>query len=497
MIPHYETYRYTDELCKLKAQSIVECRLPGSEITAVLAVQAVAVPTECACADGETRYGGKLVLSILYEDAERKICRAERGAEFFHKAEHVSISPACFAKARLNADNITVRREGSGLYIAVIVGAEICVYETAKTEYLTGGEGLITRKNNLTVARLSCAFGETEREDEFDADYVGDILLHSENLIVTNARAGAGQIDIDGEMSLNVCALKSDGTLCAYERLIPFAIRIPSEEAFGNVSVNANVYMRSANLTAGVDEEKGRSKIVLTTTIAADCVLQVKDELLAVDDAFSKTCEVTLKKEKQRGRYLTNIDKYVERISGAAAMSDEMDENGTLTAAVCPRVEVACKKTERGGYEVEGVVQADVIFQTADGAHKKSVLSLPVAFPIECDGDYVEAEAIVYGLNVRRRKSGETEAEGALKVVVKTYEEFSSEYVSEAEEGAAYEENDCGVSIFLPKAGEDLWQVSKRLKRAPEELEKSNPDMKFPVEKGERILVYRKIGENL
>ncbi|MBQ4268053.1 MAG: hypothetical protein IJB97_00215, partial [Clostridia bacterium] len=387
--------------------------------------------------------------------------------------------------------------EGSGLYVSVIVGAEISVYGTSKVEYLTGGEDLVVRKNTLSIARLSCVSGETEREDEFDTDYVGDILLHSENLIVTGARAGAGQIDVEGEMALNVCALKSDGTLCAYERLIPFSIRIPSEEAFGNIAVIAKARVKSAKLTAGVDEEKGRSKIALSTTLAADCVLQVKDEIAAVDDAFSKSCEVTLKTEKRQGRYLTNSVKYVERISGTAAMSEEIDENGTLVAAVCPRVEVSCRKTERGGFDVEGIVQADVLFKTADGAHKKSVLSLPVAFPVDCEGEFAEAEAIVYGLNVKRRKSGETEAEGAIKVVVKTYDGFAAEYVCEALEGEAYVESDCGVSVFLPKAGEDLWQVSKRLKRTPEELEKSNPDLKFPVEKGERILVYRKISENL
>ena len=82
--PQYETYRYKGEVTRLKAQSIVECRLPGSEIGGVLAVQANATPTECTCADGEVRYGGKLLLSLIYEDGAGKICRAERGAEFFH-----------------------------------------------------------------------------------------------------------------------------------------------------------------------------------------------------------------------------------------------------------------------------------------------------------------------------------------------------------------------------------------------------------------------------
>lgn len=51
--PHFETYRYTTEICRTGSQSIVECRLPGSEISGILAIYAKAVPTECTCADGE------------------------------------------------------------------------------------------------------------------------------------------------------------------------------------------------------------------------------------------------------------------------------------------------------------------------------------------------------------------------------------------------------------------------------------------------------------
>ena len=100
----YDTYRYTGEICRLQSQSIVECRLPGSEIGTILAVQAHAVPTECVCADGEVRYSGKLLLCIVYEDGNKKICRAERGAEFFHK----TIS-GFEAKAGLKALNISPR----------------------------------------------------------------------------------------------------------------------------------------------------------------------------------------------------------------------------------------------------------------------------------------------------------------------------------------------------------------------------------------------------
>ena len=497
MKAHYETYRYTDELRRLKAQSIVECRLPGSEITSVLVVQASVTPAECACADGEVRYGGKLTLGVVYEDGERNICRAERGAEFFHKASDPSVTPACFARALLRAENVMTRREGTGLYVSVVVGAELPVYGTAKMDYLTDGEGLIVRKNTTTVVGVSSVSGETEREDEFDADYVGDILLHGEKAIVTSAVADGGQIDIDGEMTLNVCAMKSDKTLCSYERLIPFRMQIPSEEAFGNLPVSARVTVKSARVTAGTDEEKGKSKIVLSTVLSADCVLYKKDEVPTADDAFSGDVEIALKKQNGVGRYLTNTVKYTERISGSAIVDGEIDEGCTLAAAVLPRAELSCVRNDRGETEAEGVVQAELFFKTADGAHKKATLSLPVAFPIDGDPSETQAECLVYGLNVKRRKNGETEAEGTLKVVVRNYEKISSEYISEVIEGETYEEETQGVSIFLPREGEDLWQVAKRLKKSPEELQRSNPKLTFPVKKGERIVVCRGFGENL
>ena len=64
--PQFESYRYVGEICRLKSQSIVECRFAGSEIGSVLAVQANAVPSEGICKDGEVQYGGKVLICVVY-----------------------------------------------------------------------------------------------------------------------------------------------------------------------------------------------------------------------------------------------------------------------------------------------------------------------------------------------------------------------------------------------------------------------------------------------
>lgn len=490
--PQFESYRYVGEVCRVKAQSIVECRLPGSEISSILAVHAKVIPVECACSDGAVQYSGKALLCIVYEDGARKICRAERGAEFFHKAENGLITPACFAKANYTVENVTWRREGSGVYISVIVGAELTVFGGKQMEYLSGGEGMICQKDGLSIYKTVCVSGEIEGEDEFDSDYVGDVLLHSASAIVNHVAANSGQVEIEGEMALSICVLRADESVCTYERLIPFRMQVPADEAFGTVTVDAKICVKDAHLTANADEEGGKSKILFAYTLSADCYLYIKDELPAVSDAFSTHVELYLKKIKEGGMYLTKRIRCSERVGGVASLSPALDEEFSLQAAVLPHAELVCRKTDNG-MEAEGVVTAKILLKGADGGHRTAELSLPVLFPLDTDGEYAEADCLVCGLNLRRKKSGEVEAEATLKLSVNTYEQKEWEYIGNLEEGEEFGESDCAFSVFLPEAGEGLWQVAKRLHCEPESLQKNNPDLQFPIKTGQKIYVYRQI----
>ncbi len=490
--PKFDSYRYVGEICRLKGQTVVEYRLPGSEISTILAVYAKAIPMESSCADGEVQYGGRALLSIVYEDGERKICRSERGAEFFHKTEGSLVTPSCFAKIGYTAENVAWRREGSGLYISVIIGADIAVYGGRQMEYLSGGEGLVCRKEPILLCKTVCISGETEGEDEFDCDYVGDVLLHSESAVAHHVAATAGQIEVEGEIALHICVLRADDSVCSYERMIPFRMQIPCEEAFGSVTAGAKICVKSAHLTAATDEEKGKSRMALSYALAADCYLSVKEELPAVLDAFSTECAVAVEKEKEGGRYLTKQIRCTERVSGIASLSPALEGEVSLQATVLPRAEITCRKGENG-MEAEGAILAEVLVKGTDGSYRAASLSLPFLFPVDVEGDFAAAEGLVSGLNVRRKKSGEIEAEATLKIALRAYEERSWEYVSRLEEGEAYPEEKSAFTLFLPPEGEELWSLAKRLHCLPAELEKSNPDLEFPLKKGERIFVYRQI----
>ena len=491
--PQYETYRYTSEICRLRAQSMVECRLPGSEIGSVLAVHAVAIPLESACENGEVRYSGKLLLCVVYEDGARKICRVERGVEFFHKAEHSSVSPACFAKTALTCESVLHRREGSGLYISVVVGGEISVFGSKQIEYVSGGDHFIVQKQPIQIYKSVCVSGETEGEDEFDCDYVGDILMHDEQAVVKRVRASAGQIEIEGDLVVHACVLASDDKVVSYERLFPFSMEIPCDEAFGNVQASARVCIKSTSLNVGADEEKNKSKVVLSYCLSADCFLHASEELSVVKDAFCKTADLLLKTANDGGMYLTNVEKATQRVGGTCSLSSEVESEYRLEATLLPQAYLQCVKQDNG-YFAEGALTAILLFKSEDNGYKTSNLTLPIRFPMDCkDADEIEIDALVCGLNVRRQKDGQTEAEATLQLCLRGYAVRAWSYINQVQEGECYPPSDAAISLFALRAGETLWDAAKRLKQSPEELQASNSAIEFPVKTDANVLIYKQI----
>ena len=485
--PHYETYRYNALLCKAESQSIVECRFAGGEISTVLSVEAHLSGGECSCDNGEVRYTGKLVVTIVYEDGEKKVCRGERGAEFSHRAQNEKITPSAYATVGLCADDVTVKREGSGVYVSVVVGARFFVYATRCVDYLYDGEGLVVKREPTTFFKVVTASATVQAEDDFETDYAIDLLMHSERVYLTEVRAEEGQVALSGEVALNACALKEDGSLCSYERLVPFRAEVPCPESVAGATVEGRVSVKSATLSLTADEEKGKCKVEAELLLFADCTLHFREELSACLDGYSTACELAFQTETNEARIPVETYCFTERIGGTAALSESIDYSVALKAVLRPRVEISC-----AGKVVQGAVFADVVLCDKDGEHKCARMSLPFLLPAPYgDGVDAEADAIVCGLGVRQRKEGSAEAEGTLKVRVTTYKKVCSKYLSSVEEGKEYEPNGAAISVYLPHAGDGLWETAKRLKRTPEEVEKSNPELTFPLRGNERIFVYR------
>ena len=502
MKANYQSVNSYGEICEAVGQSIVECRLPAAEIVKVLLCEPQVCLTEAVCENGEIRYGGKLLVSFLYEDVAGKICRAERGAEFFHKAEHPQIAPAHSAVGDLTIQNVKVRREGGQIVASCVAQGKFTILGQRRHTYLLGGDGLFVEKTPLAFCSQFQASAVVEEEDEFECEFAQDILLHSESVIVTDVRASVGEVEARAELCLQFCMLRADGSLCSYERLTPIKGQFALENAAPGAPVKAAVRILSARVSAATDEERGKSKIVVSYQVEFVAMVYERTEYEVATDAYSKEVETELKMDEVCTMYALNARMQTERVHGTileGGVLPEENEGKTLLAAVFPKATASLERSASGA-EIQGVIEAKALYRLPSGGVEAVDVSLPFLFPADLGSgecDKAEIDCGVYGFGLRVRSGGETEAEATLKLRITPYAQETCRYVAEVAEGEKKTEKTCAVSIYVPTAGDSLWTTAKRLSLAPEEVTAANPGLTFPLLGEERILVYRQKREKL
>ncbi|MCI9504106.1 MAG: DUF3794 domain-containing protein [Clostridia bacterium] len=487
-----ETFRGFGKLFQLGAQTAVECRF-GNEVGTVLTTHVSASLTGADAGNGEVRYYGKAHFSIVYEDSEKRVCRAEKGVEFTARVQDERCFPALTARVKLSVENVSVRREGASVFVTALLGADVNLYGEQSFEYLTGGD-LICKREPVTVLTAHLCGGAAEAEDEFETEFIGDILLHAETVGSVDAVCETGVLKTEGEINLNVLALKGDNSLVSFERLVPFRVEIPCDASSFGCAAEARVTVLNTSIRAEADEEKGKCKIFVEFTLGAEGCVYEETGVDAVTDAFSKDCAVTLSYAVAESVGAGAKGRVTEHISGRAALSSPIDFSDALQAVTLQRAEANLVSAE-DGKRVEGVAMATLLVCAADGSHRGIEMSLPFSVPVQAEN--CTADVCVCGMSARQKQEGEIDAEATLKITLQERKNVKAELVSAAEAGEVFPVSDSAISVYIPRAGDGLWELSKSLKKSPEEVSENNPDIEFPVKEGQRVVIYRKKSFNL
>ena len=493
--PNYEKYEYIAEGPAIKSQSIVECRLADWAENRILAVSPSAVCGEAEVLSGEIRYGGKLYFSVVASAPDGTLVAAERGVEFTHRAECEQAAPAQTAEVTLCIEKTERRQEGKSVILSAIVTATIRLRIPVQVQYLTGGEGVVCNFGSVRMPKSWLCSGTAELEEEFDTDYVSDVLLHSEQVYVTRAVCAAGFLDVSGEVNLGVLAgREGEKEAVSYERLIPFRAEIPCDEAVTGMACRVEAHVVSVNLTCACDEEKNRCRILAQINLEIAGKVCRSEELVMPQDAFciGRSCEL----DHDSATFEEPVCAFTatERVIGTAALDGSVDRNCSMQAAALCGAEVAATVAD-GEIEAEGVLNAVVFFKDGEGAPKTVNISLPFAFPVRSDrarkGMRAEVSAIACGVSARQRQEGELEAEGSLKLYVTLFASEKNSFISELHAGEECHEEGGAVGVYFPAAGDTLWDTAKKLGKPTEEVQRCNPDLKYPLTGTERIVVWR------
>lgn len=483
--PQYNTENYFKRECSVNGQSIVECRFPQSDgFTDVTAVHAHAALSDCSASSGRINYGGRLVCTVVYIDEGGKLCRVQKGVEFAHYVDGENFVPAQSCRCRLSCIKTQLRREGSSVIVSAVVGAEIDVYVRAERKYLVSCDGAVCKSQAVIFGDYTLFSGASEVEDEFEADGIEDILIPSATPLVYGCECRAGVIEASGEVALSMLAVRA-GSPVSLERVIPFKAEIACEQASAGGFCGLRAAVEDLNVTARVDEEKGKCEIACEISLTFDGSICVESTQNAATDAFSRTNELQTAYADECVKKCTGIESLSRRVSSQVITKAKLDFSCAFRAVALP----ACEYTynaEDG--TLDGAVTAVLIYEQS-GELRSTAVTMPFSMRIENAAD---CDIAVCGISVRQRAEGECEGEAVLKLACRRVENNNVRIICSVEEGGLLPVNDSAVTVYIPSADDESWDICKKLRQSEKELAECNPELKFPLTGTERIIVYRR-----
>ncbi len=478
-----QTGAYTRKVAQLSTQTMVEIKF-GQDAGEIVAVYPQISLNSCEVSSGRVNYGGRIIATLVYADADGKLCRIQKGAEFTHFIDDDNLAPAQRADCALKCERWQVKRDGSSYAVAIVVGANLTVYDSAQRSYVTSLDGAICKTESGKLYSSVGFSGESEVDDDFDC-VATDVLVPSAQAVVLDCNVRAGVVEVSGELYLSLLAVREGAPVCL-DRVIPFKCELSCEEALFSQRAFCRAEIKAVNVNCKVNEERGKCDVDVNASLCFTGHFFEEEEVSFVTDAFSKDCEVELTYAEEETPVDTDIKVYSERVNGLCATKAKLDYTCAFLAATLPSAEFA--RTASG---IDGSVTATLLYEQAGEVHSTEV-NLP--FSVSLSGlspDCKEITVAVCGVSLRQRAEGECEGEAVLKIACADGEVKKVKYLTGAAEGGEKKMCDSAVSVYIPAAGDGLWETAKRLSESPESIQLSNPELSFPLTGKERILIFR------
>ncbi len=488
---------------KMLGETEIQCVLPlnESQISKVLGVSPKVTLSGAEIIDGQVSYGGKAIFCVLYLDSDGNPKKAECGAEFEQRliinGETENLTPI----VNLSIERARVESVNGSFTVKAKVIANVEFLCEKKLRYAVGGEELFLKKQDALVSKKICSKKTVYPiEEEFELNYaVEEVLLHKTEASITAVSSGVGIVTVDGESYLSVCLLqkleKSD--ILKESKSFPFRIEVECEEIMPSSICEVGVTVKSAKLDIVVDEDTGKSLVKLSCQIAitVDGYEDRSGEILV--DAYSSSNEISLVKEKE---VFSRPDEYRYQKSEVrlrAGFNESLAGGSRLTCVAVERVETISVKSQDGKTKIDGVIDALAFIK--DG--EENILSKKVEVPFDCFFDIELGGEYSVCLKVEEVKGkllslGEVELYITVVLCAQTYKKEEITFICAVEVGKEKKIKTQAMSVYIPLAGEELWDIAKRLNSSPEVILEINSDLTFPLTGEERLLIYRQEKKN-
>lgn len=474
----------------VSAKNTVECKLSVSEeeIPAITNCLARASLDETEVLNGEIRYGGRVTFCAILSSGGLKKCEA--GVEFSFKQELQGAVAGDILSAVITVENVKVSSNNGIPTATAVVLLKGTLFKKQPFSYACEIDNFYSKKSQVESATLTgCGKKVFDLEDEFDIDFaVNEVLWHGENLKVKSVTAGIGSVSIEGDAEISIAVLTDDGKLEFTKKEIPFNFEHELKSVMPSSIASSFLSVSDANLKVVVDSAKTKSSVGVLLKISACTCAYDNEQLVYLSDAYSQTECLTFEKDVRPIKKLIAIERFEKAFNVQGGIKFEKS-----TLLLCPlfaKIEERDISQNNGGLYLKGVLKVGALV-SCDGVYALETALLPFETSVDFDNGAL-LSLDVCNFNVTAVERG-VDVDFTLVGWVEKSQTVDCQFIREVSKVKQRKASTSAISVFIPTAGDLLWDVAKSLGVSEEEVLKTNPDLQFPLSGEERIVIYREI----
>lgn len=486
-----------------KKQFEVECGVDGgSSVKKVLTICCNPVVEGNEVLNGTINYSGFVDLRVIFETEEGEIDKASAVCPFTSKFENEEICVGNVASIEVKVVDFEVVSVSGGdirLLVTLEEGGFVIGNREIKS-ISTDDENVCAREDDIKVVKYLSSTSETfTLQSEINLrDKVKNLLASESFACVKSVECGTNFLSVSGEIISRVLYLsENDKFECGYIN-DTFKEEIELDGVSRDSMAEAGVFVDMHKTQVEIVEDDKGSKIIVKPVITIMVHVCVEDEVRVINDLYCTKNELAITTQSFSNSIPCQMEIVEGKIEGSLSLDEDAPRVDKILFNGGNSIAITNAFVQDEHLTIEGIARTTVVYLN-DETNSLHSVQLDFPFSIEDktdfgDSDLITATIIMSDVDVVVKKGRDLFFDAKVKATISGCKSVVSGVISEVATGEEYPEKDFAMEVVFAKAGEDAWDVAKRVKVKESQILSQNENIVFPLaEDTSLVLFYQKI----
>ncbi len=497
----FETNKFTVVKKKRLEKSTfnVECNVEtNAEIDKILSVCHSAMQDTAEILNGVVNYTGYIDLCILYLTVDGEIGTLNSSCPFTGKFEDEFICVGDRIGIKVDVEDYSIESvTASNIKINCVCqqsGVLICDREVGNIT--TGDEDICVKEDEILVDTL---LGQAKESFVVSTEFsikepVKKVITSDSQVYVKNVESGVNFVSVGGEVVTKILYLTENDRFETAYTTENFKEEVELEGVTREAVSEATANIRKSAVKCQLDTSEKGVEVKIEVPVDLSVTSYIEKQQVVVKDIYSTTTELNVSTESFEMSKEMPCDLFEEKIDGTLTLDENSPRVDKIMFVGGSNLTVTNAYVKGGEVFVEGVTKTNVVYLNDE---TNSLYSVVVEVPFvvsdktDCeDNTQISVNVVLTDVDVVVKKGREFLFDAKLKVTVNKFCDITSAVISGVDVGEPVLEHDCAIELVFASAGQTAWDIAKSIRVKEETVVFQNPELSFPLEKDENVVVF-------